>query len=161
MNRQEKEQVVQSLRDSFAKSTASFVIGYKGMSVNDLQSLRTQLRKSGGSLKVAKARLMKLAVGDMEDAQAFTPFLKEQIGLVFVSNEPPAIAKVLSDFAKDHQTLQLVVGRYEGQLLNKAAINKIASLPSREVLLAHLCATLQSPLVKLAIALKQVEEKKQ
>ena len=161
MNRQEKELVVQSMRESFKKNSASFVIGYKGMSVNDLQSLRSKLRKSGGLLKVAKARLMKLAVKDLNDAQALEPFFKEQIGIVFVSNEAPTVAKILTDFAKEHQALQLVVGRFDGQLLNKATILQIASLPSREVLLAHLCATLKSPLVKLAMTLKQVEEKKQ
>jgi large subunit ribosomal protein L10 len=161
VNRREKELVVQSMRESFAKSSASFVIGYKGMTVNDLQSLRTKLRKDGGSLKVAKARLMKLAVKDLNDAQALEPFFKEQIGIVFVSNEAPAVAKVLSDFSKDHQALKLIVGRFDGQLLDRATIIQIASLPSKEVLLARLCATLQSPLVKLAVALKQVEEKKQ
>ncbi len=154
MNRQQKELVVQLLRERFSESPASFIVGYKGLTVNQLQQLRSALRQRGAALKVAKARLMKLAVGDLEDSQTLTPYLKDQIGIVFVSNKSPAnVAKVLNDFAKDHGSLRVVGGTVEGSFVDTAAISRIASLPSKEVLLAQLCGTLKAPLYRLAFVL--------
>ncbi len=154
MNRQEKELVVQSLRERFSKSQSSFIVGYKGLTVNQLQTLRSQLRARGAVLKVAKARLMKLAVGDLEDSQALAPYFKDQIGVVFASDESPAgVAKVLSEFAKEHAGLQLVGGTLEGTFIDQAAISRIAYLPSKEVLLAQLCGTLNAPIARLVFVL--------
>ena len=69
MNRQEKEQVIKSLREDFTSSQAAFVVGYKGLTVQDLSGLRTQLRNQGGSLKVAKVNLMKLAIDNTEEQE--------------------------------------------------------------------------------------------
>lgn len=172
MNRQQKELVVQLLRERFLQSPASFIVGYKGLTVNQLQELRSKLRQRGGALKVAKARLMKLAVGDLEDSQVLTPYLKDQIGIVFTKDKSPAnIAKVLNDFAKDHEALRLVGGTVEGSFVDQSTIGRIASLPSKEVLLAQLCGTLKAPItrlvtvldmqiVQLPLVLKQIAAKK-
>jgi large subunit ribosomal protein L10 len=171
MNRQQKELVVQLFRERFSESPATFIVGYKGLTVNQMQELRSKLRAHGGALKVAKARLMKLAVGDLEDTQALMPHFKDQIGVVFASDESPAVAKVLSDFAKDNEALRLVIGSINGTLVDQSAIVRIASLPSKEVLLAKLCGTLKAPMqrmvstlnmqvVQLLLVLKQVAESK-
>ncbi len=153
------------------QSPGSFVVEYKGLSVSKMQELRSKLREHGGLLKVAKARLFKRAVGDLEDTDVLTPYLREQIGVVFATDEAPAIAKVLSSFAKDNKTLQLVIGRLDGALIDKQGIMRIATLPSKDVLRARLCGVLQAPiarlvfglkmqLMQLLIVLKQIEEKK-
>lgn len=172
MNRQQKELVVHLFRERFVQSPASFVVGYKGLTVNQLQTLRSELRKQGAAFKVTKARLIKIAVGDLEDAQILTPYLKDQIGIVFVSDKSPAgVAKVLNDFAKDHQALQLVGGAVEGTFVDRSAIGRIASLPSKEVLVAQVCGLLKAPLSRLVgtlnmqvaqlpLVLKQIAEKK-
>jgi large subunit ribosomal protein L10 len=171
MNRQQKELVVQLFRENFAQSPASFVVGYRGLTVNQMQDLRSKLRKQGGSLKITKARLMKLALGDQKNAEALLPYLHDQIGVVFVSKEPPAVAKVLSEFAKDHEALTLVVGKLDGDMLDSKGIVRIASLPSKPQLLALLSGTLKAPMnrlvfvlnmqvVQLLVVLKQIAEKK-
>ena len=172
MNRQQKETAVQSLKEQFSQSPATFIVGYRGLTVAQMQDLRSQLRKDGGILKVAKARLLKRAVGDLEDIDALTPYLNDQIGVVFASDEPSAIAKVLSSFSKDNKALQLVIGRLDGQMLDQQGIVRIATLPSKDVLRAKLCGTLQAPItrlvfglnmqiVQLLMVLKQIAEKKQ
>lgn len=172
MNRQQKEQVVQSLKDNFAQSPASFVVGYKGLTVNQMQSLRAQLRERGGNLKVTKARLMKIAVEDVDSLKQLLPYFKDQIGVVFAQEEPPAVAKVLRDFAKNNEALQLIVGQLDAELLNTDAINLIATLPSKEVLLGKLCGVLNAPIVnfaallnthviRLLLVLKQISQKEQ
>lgn len=171
MNRQQKELVVQLFRENFTKSPASFVVGYKGMTVSQMQDLRSQLRENGGALKITKARLMKLALGDLENVEILIPYLQEQIGVVFASDEPPAVAKILSDFSKKNKALSLVIGRLDGDLLDAQGIERIASLPSKAQLLAMLSGTLKAPMTRLVFALnmqigqllqvlKQVAEKK-
>ncbi len=171
MNRQQKELVVQLFRENFAQSPASFVVGYRGLTVSQMQDLRSKLREQGGSLKITKARLMKLALGDQENAEALLPYLQDQIGIVFVSEEPPAVAKVLSEFAKVHDALTLVVGELDGDVLDSQGIVRIASLPSKAQLLATLSGTLKAPMnrlvfvlnmqiVQFLVVLKQIAEKK-
>ena len=172
MNRQEKAAVVESLREGFTKSQASFLVGFKGLSVEQMQILRKNLRAKGGNLRVAKARLMKRAATDLPEAEAMLPYFKEQVGVVFAPDGPAAIAKVLSDFAKENEAMSIVVGCLESVLLDQDAVKRIASLPSREVLLAQVCGTLKAPITGLACALnmlqlkllwtlKQIEQQKQ
>ena len=171
MNRQQKEQMVESLRDSFAQSSSSFLVDYRGLSVAQLQSLRADLRKSGGKLQVTKARLMKRAAEGLEGAQEMTPFFKNQVALVFAKDEPPVVAKSLHTFAQENESLKIVAGCLDQQLLDESGVIRMASLPSKEVLLAKLLGTLQAPIqqcvtvlnmntMKLLWALKKVGEQK-
>ncbi len=171
MNRQQKELVVQLFRENFTNSPASFVVGYRGMTVSQMQDLRTKLRESGGLLRVTKARLMKRALENVEDGQALIPHMHDQIGVVFVLDEPTAVAKVLSEFSKENKALSLVVGRLDRDILDSDGIVRIASLPSKQQLLGILCGTLNAPIHCLAfvlsmqigqllLVLKQVAQKK-
>lgn len=161
MNRQEKEAVVEGLKNSFSESTASFVVRYQSLTVAQMQDLRKELRQTGGRLKVAKARLVKRAVSDMAGVDSLEPYLKEQIGVVFARQEAPAVAKVLRNFAKKNEALGLVAGVMDNTLLGADEIVRIASLPSREVLLAQVCGTLQMLTARLLWTLQEVAEKKQ
>lgn len=172
MNRQEKELVVGELRNSFTSSDALFVVSYKGLSVEQLQSLRKQLRARGGHLKVAKARLMKLAVEGIDGVQDLSTFFKDQIGVVSATNESPAVANILNKFAKEHASLKLVIGCLDSHVISENDIVRIANLPSKEVLLAQVCGTLNAPIagfvnvlnalvVRLLWVLKEIELKKQ
>lgn len=172
MNRQEKQVLIESLRDSFSSSQASFLVKYKGLTVSQMQALRKGLRSNEASIKIAKARLMKRAVEGMEGADQLAPHFHDQIGAVFVTKSAPEAAKFLAEYAKTHAGFQLVVGVIDSQLYDATSINRIANLPSREVLLAQLCGTLQAPMTqtvtvlhlmiaRLLFVLKQVEEQKQ
>lgn len=174
MNRQQKESVVESLQKNFLANKGTFFVNYSGLTVAQMQQLRKGLREKGGSLKIAKMRLVKRALVDVEGIEELLPYCKNQLGVVFAydANEVSGIAKALNDFAKKNEALGLVVGCIDAQLLDKTAISRIASLPSREVLLAQLCGTLNAPitslvfglnsiLVKLVVALKEIEKQKQ
>jgi len=121
------------------------------------------LSKSGGTLKVAKMRLVKRALQGVNDFDLLASHCKNQIGVVFAQNEDEisSVAKTLHDFSKKNQSLNLIVGCMNAELLSPAAIVRIASLPSREVLLAQLCGTLKAPLTKLAVLLQEVAKQKQ
>jgi large subunit ribosomal protein L10 len=156
MNRQKKSGVIESLKNDFATSKASFIVGLQGLTVREMESLRQKLRKDGGKLQVAKGRLAKIAIRDVSSVQVLIPYCKNQVGFVFAADQPPVIAKVLYDFSKNHELLSLVAGCLDAQLVNSESIVRIANLPSREVVLAQLCGVLKAPVVGFASLLHQM-----
>lgn len=156
MNRQEKEAVIEMLQQKFSGSQAAFLVGYRGLTVVQMQTLRAQLREQQGLMKVTKARLMKRAVEGVEGVNLLTPYLKDQIGVVFADGEPPAVAKVLRDFAKQNQALQLIAGCLDAVLLDGDSVRRIASMPSKDVLRAQVCGTLQAPISGFVMVLQQL-----
>jgi len=172
MNREEKAEVIASLKNDFTNSQGAFLVNYQGLSVEQVQNLRSNLRTEGAQFKVAKARLMKLAAEGVPEAEPMVPYFKEQVGLIFADEGVPSVAKILKKFAKKNKALEIVAGSLEQKLLDKEAVERIASLPPREVLLAQVCGTLQAPIkglvaglnqipMKLLWALKELEQKKQ
>lgn len=161
MNRDQKTLVVKELHGQMASCSAAYLVGYRGLSVGQMQKLRKNLRAEGGSLVVAKARLMKLAVDGVTGTEDLLPYLKEQIAVVFAEKEPLAVAKVLKNFSKEHEALNLMVGYLEHKVLDSATVHRIASLPSREVLLAQLAAVLNTIIVKLLWTLNEVAKQKE
>lgn len=159
MNRQQKELVIKELRECFEQSPAVFLVGVKGLDVTRTQKLRSDLRQKGAHLKVAKVRLIKRAAQDVTSGNGFMPFLREQVGVVFVDEQAPAVAKVLNDFARENAALHLIAGYFDSQMLDKAGVQEIATLPSREELLARLCGSLQAPVAKFVWTLKAYAEK--
>jgi len=172
MNRQEKEKMVAELRDKMTESQATFLVKYRGLSVAQVESLRSKLRAKGGSFKVAKARLMKRAVEGVDAVDAMAPYFKDQIGLVFADNEPPIVAQMLRDFSKEYTAFDILLGSIDARLLSKDDVIRIASLPTKDVLIAQTCATLNAPIAnftrvlhmlvaRLLYVLKKIEEQKQ
>jgi large subunit ribosomal protein L10 len=99
------------------------------------------------------------------------PFLKKQIGIVFADKEVSAVAKILRDFAQENETFGLIAGHMDHKTLSAQDVIRIASLPSKEVLLAQLCNVLQAPMsnlvrvlncipLQVVWTLKQVSDKK-
>lgn len=160
MNREQKAIVIDSIKKDFAQCEASFIVGYKGLTVKQLQALRKELRSKNGNFKVAKGRLVKLAVKDLAGINELTPYFKEQIGVVFADENAPAVAKVLYDFAKANNSFTLVAGFFDARVLPRKDIERIAVLPSREVLLAQVCYILNMQMVRLLWVLQRVAEAK-
>ena len=160
MNRDQKSSLLTSLKEQFSHSNGSLVVSYRGLTVLQLQKLRRGLRANGGSLKVTKARLMKIAAQDIPAAAPLIPYFKDQIGLVFTENQAPVIIKFLYGFAKENEALKILAGSLDSQLVDQLTLARLALLPSREVLLAQLCGLLNAPVTKLAYVLQQIEKQK-
>lgn len=177
MNRQQKEAVVADVEKLFTESPATFLVNYKGLTVAQMQKLRRGLKAEKGSLKVTKARLMKIAAektaGKIQEFDSFKEGFKEQVGLVFSQGDnTPGLAKVLTEFAKENDALEILSGLFEKQIITLDQIKQLASLPSRDVLLGMLAGTLQAPIsglarilhqfpTRLAYVLQQVAEKQE
>ena len=107
MNRQEKQHIIDAIKNDFKSSQASFVVYMQGMTVEAVQQLRRELHAKKGTIKVAKNTLLKKATSDIAGVSELAPYFKEQIAVVFAQNEAPAIAKILFETAKKQTHLKL------------------------------------------------------
>jgi len=99
---------------------------------------------------------MRRAINEIPELEGLQDFLQDQIALVFSQNEPPVVAKILHEFAKTSKALQIKGGCFESKVLSLEAVKELATLPSREELLAHVCGTIQAPAAQLVHAIEGV-----
>ena len=160
LNLNDKKAVVAEVSAQVAKAQTIAVAEYRGVEVGHLTTLRKKARESGVYLRVLKNTLVRRAVADT----AFAGLADQLVGpLIYgISEDPVAAAKVLNDFAKTNDKLVLKAGCYAGKVLDKAGVQALASIPSREELLAKLLGIMQAPVSGFARALgalaKQREE---
>lgn len=153
MLRSEKKQVVRDLEKVFAESGAVVVTRYKGLTVAEMSDLRSKLREKSAGYKVAKNRLVKLALKSQSLEEAEHLFT-DQTGIAF-SEDPVAAAKIVADFAKENDKLELVGGVMGDTVLDEAGIKNLATLPSLDEARAILIGTIQAPAVKVATVLRE------
>lgn len=154
---EQKQAVVSEIAAQLAKAQAIIVAENRGLSVESVTGLRTKARTSGLYLRVLKNTLVRRAVKG-------TPFekLAEQLSgpLVYgIAQDPVSGAKVLAEFAKDNELFVIKGGAMPNAVMSPADVKALATLPSREELLATLAGTLQAPIAKLARTLNEVPGK--
>jgi large subunit ribosomal protein L10 len=148
LNLQQKKDLVERYRGGVAASPHVFLFDYKGISVPQVTELRRQVREKGGEYQVVKNRLMLRAIGGTALAELESEF-DGPTAAVF-GDDPVGLAKVLTDFAGEAKVLEFKAGLVEGRPIAAAEVAQIASLPSREALIAKLVFLLQSPISGLA-----------
>jgi len=158
LNRNEKAAVVADVSVQAARAQTLAVAEYRGLTVEHLNKLRVDARAKGVYLHVLKNTLARRAV-------AGTPFEVAQgvmVGpLIYgFSEDAVAAAKVISDFAKTNDKLIVKGGAYAGKVLDADGVKALASIPSREVLIAQVAGLLKSPIQRLAGVLAAVAEQK-
>ena len=160
LNLDEKKVVVAEVSARVASAQTIVLAEYSGLPVAHLTRLRAQARAAGVYLRVMKNILVRRAV----EGTAFAGLAEQMTGpLIYsISDDPVAAAKVLNDFAKTNDKLVLKAGSFAGDLLDKAGVQALASIPSRNELLAQLLGIMQAPVTGFACALaalaKQREE---
>jgi large subunit ribosomal protein L10 len=157
LNLEQKQAVVSEVAAQLGKAQAVIVAEYRGLDVGAVTDLRTKARKSGMYLRVLKNTLARRAVKG-------TPFekLSEQMAgplMYGFAQDPVAGAKVLAAFAKDHEQFVIKGGAMANALMSVKDVKALATLPSREELLAKLVGTLQAPIVKLVRTMNEVPGK--
>lgn len=156
MNRQKKQSCITEVRQEFLQSSATFVVGVQGLTVGQMQTLRMSLRKDDGKMQVVKNTLGKYALAEVPQLHSLEKALRTQVALVFAHEDPVAIARTLCKYAKAHERFSIVAGTLGSQVIDQAMVNYLGSLPSREVVVARLCGTIQAPLVRHVFVLRQV-----
>jgi large subunit ribosomal protein L10 len=156
MNRQEKELQIQSLKNDFKKSHATFLVGVQGLTVSQIQELRKNLRAQNGVMRIAKNTLSKIASHEIPEVNELAPYFKKQIALVFAMGDSPAVAKVLYTLSQQNEKIDIVAGCFESHVINKDMIKFLGSLPPRPVLIAQVCGVIKAPLVQPIGVMHQV-----
>ena len=154
LNIEAKKEVVAELSARLAKAQTVVLAEYRGLPVGDITALRSQARASGVYLRVLKNTLARRAVQG-------TPFEKladQMVGpLAYgISDDPVAAAKVLHAYAKENDKLVIKGGAMPGHVMNAKEVGQLASMPSREELLAKLLGTMQAPIAKFVQTLNEV-----
>jgi large subunit ribosomal protein L10 len=148
MDRAEKREVVSSLHDVFAKTGVVVVAHYAGLTVADMTKLRRDMRDAGGKVKVAKNRLVKLAL-EGTDAKGVAELLRGPTCIAY-SDDPIAAPKVAVKFAKTNEKFVILGGAMGPQVLDAKGVNSIATLPSLDELRGKLIGLIQAPASKIA-----------
>jgi len=159
LNLNDKKAVVAEVAEQVANAQTIAIAEYRGIEVGHLTVLRKKARESGVYLRVMKNTLVRRAV-------AGTPFASladQMVGpLIYsVSADPVAAAKVLNDFAKTNDKLVLKAGSFAGKVLDKAGVQALASIPSREELLARLLGVMQAPVSGFAVCLAALAQQRE
>lgn len=155
-----KQQVVTEIAEKLRASKSTIVVDYRGLTVSEATELRKNLREAGVEFKVYKNSLTRRAAESAEMAE-LNEFLTGPNAIAFGNEDVVAPAKVLNDFAKNHEALEIKAGVIEGKLVTLDEVKAIATLPSREGLLSMLLSVLQAPIRNLALATKAVADQKE
>ena len=153
-----KKDIVSEIENSINNSESVILFQYQGLTVSDLKDLRQQLKGTDATVKVYKNTLLKRALDELN--YDFDGFLEGPNAILFGKNLLEPI-KVLGDFAKDHDKLEIRVGIINGSVADLATINEYAAIPSREGLLTMLAAGMMEHVRNLSIALNLYAEQKE
>jgi large subunit ribosomal protein L10 len=155
-----KKQVVVEIADKLKASKSTVVVDYRGLNVAELTELRKQLREAGIDFKVYKNSMTRRAA-DAVELSGLNEALTGPNAIAFGTEDVVAPAKIINDFAKKHEALEIKAGVIEGNLATAEDIKALAELPSREGLLSMLLSVLQAPIRNLALATKAVADQKE
>ena len=147
--RQEKVAVVDEVRSRLDGANGAILTEYRGLSVSNLAELRKALEKAGGSYKIYKNTLVKLATSGGRH-QALQPLLEGPTAIAFVEGEISAVSKALRDYARTNPNLIVKGGMFGEDLLSTSELTALADLPPKDVLLARLAGGIAAPLQQLA-----------
>ena len=170
MNRSGKAAIIEAVKARADKASFAVITDFKGMTVEELTNLRVALRNAGGEYLVVKNTLARIALTDGTH-DAIKDKFHDNCGVAFGFDDPVAVAKALSDFAKQSKLFELRCASLDGKALDAAQIDALAKLPGREQLLGHLLGTMNAVPTNfvslfanvvrgLLYALKGIEEQK-
>lgn len=149
LNRDQKAEAIAEIEQKLGSTDTVLAADFRGLTVQQLSDLRGALREAEAELSVVKNTLARRAANST-GKEALLPYLTGPSGLVWVNGDPAVAAKALSQFASKNQALELKGGMLEGRDLSADNLKQLASLPSREQLLAQLAGGVAAPLRGLA-----------
>lgn len=143
ITRKKKEEILAELKEVFGSSAIIIAANNLGMSVEQVSQLRAKAREAGCQVKVAKNRLMKLALSELE-RPGLEPLLSGPTIVVTHEEDPVCAAKVFSDFAEDCEKLEIKGGMLREEALDLAGVTRLAKLPGREQLQSEFVGMINS-----------------
>lgn len=155
-----KQPIVAEIAELLDGAQSAVLVDYRGLTVEQDTQLRKQLRDAGVSYKVYKNTMIRFAAKGTE-FEALNPDLEGPTALAVSKTDATAPARILAEFAKKADKLELKAGVVEGTYYDQKGIQIVATIPSREVLLGKLLGSIQSPITNFARVLSQIAESKE
>jgi large subunit ribosomal protein L10 len=156
----ERQSQVEALTDRLKGSPDIYVTDFSGLSVGKITELRRRLRAAGARYVVVKNTLAQRALA-ANQISVLDEHLAGPTGLVVAGKDPLAAAKVISEFAREHQKPQVRIGLVDGRAVNPAYVKRLGELPSRDALLGQFAGALNGVLYQMVGALEALREKRQ
>lgn len=153
-----KQPIIAEISELLNGAASAVVVDYRGLTVAQDTELRKQLRAAGITYKVYKNTMIKRAA-EGTDFAALEPDLEGPTALAVSKDDATAAARILAEFAKKADKLEIKAGIVEGTYYDQKGMQVIATIPSREVLLGRLLGSMQSPITNFARVLNQIAEK--
>ena len=153
-----KQPVVAEISEGIKDAKSVVLVDYRGLTVEQDTELRKQLRAAGVSYKVYKNTMMNFAFKGT-DFEQLAPYLNGPSAMAYSTEDATAPARVLAEFAKKADKLEIKAGVVEGTAYDAKGMQAIASIPSREVLISRLLGSMQSPITNFARVMNQLAEK--
>ena len=150
VTRQQKEEALADLKEKFKDAKSVIFSDYRGLSVHDLEKLRRTLREKNVSYKVAKKTLIRIAAEDAGYKDIPDEAMDGPTGVAFSYEDEVSAAKTIGDLSKEFETLKLLGGLMDGDVLDIEKVTALSKMPSKEELLAKLVGSLKSPSSGLA-----------
>ncbi|MGI6702675.1 MAG: 50S ribosomal protein L10 [Clostridia bacterium] len=152
-NKSAKQQIVNEIKEKLQRAAAIVLVDYRGLNVEEVTELRRRFREAGADYKVYKNTLMTRAFNEL-DNESLSPYLTGPNAIAFGYDDPVIPAKIIADFAKDHDKLEIKAGIIDGKLIDVDGVKALASLPSKEVLVAQVLGGLNAPVTGLVNVLQ-------
>ncbi len=151
-----KQKIVEELKKLLDDSEMALVLDYQGLSIKEMSDLRTRLQSSNGICKVTKNTLMRLAIDGSDSWSDLSSFLTGTNAFVLIKGDVGGAVKAVQSFQKETKKSKTKGGLFEGKLLSQDEIKAIASLPSKEILMAQIAGALNSLPTKVAVGINEV-----
>ncbi len=143
--REQKQQEIDRLKDSFSRAKSAILADYCGLSVAEINEVRGRLRESSVEMRVTKNTLAKRAIKDT-DSDPLSDSFAGPTAIAFSYDDPVAGAKALTELVKVHEALEIKAGIMGDKLMTVADIEALAKLPTKEILLAQLLSVMNGPM---------------
>ena len=153
-----KKPVVEEIAELLDGAQSAVIVDYRGLTVEEDTKLRKELREAGVTYKVYKNTMINFAIKGT-DFETLAPHLEGPTAIAVSKTDATAPARILYNFAKKAEALELKAGVVEGVYYDAEQIKSIAAIPSREELLSKLLGSIQSPITNFARVIKQIAEK--
>lgn len=158
LNFEQKKAIVAEVADVAGSALSAVAAEYRGISVEDMTALRAEARNNGVYLRVVKNTLARRAI-EGTDFECMQDGLKGPLILAFSQEDPGSAARVIKDFAKEHDLLQVRLVSISGQLLDVSQLDALAKMPTYDQAISMLMAVMKAPVEKLARTMKEVPGK--
>lgn len=158
MDKQQKQNQVDYINSKFEKAKSIIFADYRGLNVTEITELRQKLSQAESAIKVVKNRLAKRAAKNAS-IEGLDKYLTGPTAMASSEVDAVVPAKILVEFAKNHNVLEIKAGYMDGKVIDLATINTLARLPSKEVLLSRALGSLMAPAANFTMALAAIPRK--